>query len=862
MMRRWLLMLGALLATDGAPVAARPPQGHHDHDADDKAAHPHDPVLQAEHMDLLSLAPRAAATHTAAGDGRWSDPATWKDGKRPTAGADVLIPKGKTVTVDEELSVALRTLRVDGKLEFAPDRDTCLVVDTIVVAPGGELIVGTVQAPVARDRRARIIFADRGPIDARWDPTLLSRGLLAHGRVSLVGAEVTPHVALARAPRKGDTRLVLARAPVNWKKGDRLILTGTAGAPGKDGRTQDEELTVLGVSGAEVTVRALEFDHTAPQEGLTAYVGNLTRNVSLESQNQKPDELGRRGHVMFMHSPHVQISYAGFYDLGRTDKRVAVNDPRLDEQKKLKAGTGTNPRGRYPVHFHRTGADLRVAAIPVKGCAVVNSPGWGYVNHSSHVAFEDNVAYNVHGAAFVTEAGDEVGSFRRNLAVRSTGSGQDTVARNDIQDFGHEGSGFWLQGGGVAVEDNVAAGHRDAAYFFFTSGLTEEGLGRRGFLLANVPEKLRVNNVKSPKEKQPPDRMTLNYLPLLSCKGNTAFASGLGIVIRFHSPPVTESVVEDCTVWRARIGVRILYSDNIRLKNLRLIGGGKDAQAGVSQGSEAIGGTVYENLRVEGWATGLAVSDIVARSQVIQGGYYDNDVNVALALAYTREGTGRVDEIKGAIRFGPNSRRDVALRVSYDAFYSRDPNVLFFPNVVRIDTEKYPKQQLYYTDQAADHVPLKAEASGKFRPSARGHVPDELIGKTNRELWEKYGLAIGGGVAPAGARTDPRIEGLVGEPSAYRPGLVLHNAFSSKLEGYRPNFTEAGRAGKTTAEVRPVDLRRGWNLVTLKVKDEVRSFLVFGGADRPGYTDKKGAYPRDGGPEPKEPPKKDAKPGP
>jgi hypothetical protein len=860
MIRRWLLTLAILLTAGSMLVAADPPQHPHDHDADEPIAHPHDPVLQAEHMDLLSLVPRAAATHTAVGDGRWSDPATWKDGKLPTADADVFIPKGKTVTVDEVLSVPLRTVRVDGKLEFAPDRDTCLVVDTIVVAPGGELSVGTVQAPVARDRQARIVFADRGPIDTRWDPTLLSRGLIAHGRVSLVGAEVTPFVALARAPHQGDTRLVLTQAPVNWKKGDRLILTGTAGPPGKDGRTQDEELTILDVSGAEVTVRALEFDHTAPQAGLTAYVGNLTRNVRLESRNQKPDELGRHAHVMFMHSPHVEVFYAGFYDLGRTDKRIPVNDPRLDEQKRLITGSGTNPRGRYPVHFHRTGADLHLPAIPVKGCAVVNSPGWGYVNHSSHVAFEDNVAYNIHGSAFVTEAGDEVGSFRRNLAVRSTGSGQDTVARDAIQDFGHEGSGFWLQGGGVAVEDNVAAGQRDAGFFFFTSGLIEEGLGRRGFLVANLPEKLRANNVKSPKEKQPADRMTLNYLPLLSCKGNTAFASGLGMVIRFHTPPVSESVVEDCTVWCTRIGIRVLYSDKIRLKNCRLIGGGKDAQAGVSQGSEAIGGTVYDNLHVEGWATGLMVSDIVAKSQVIQGGYYANDVNIALALAYTREGAGRIDEIKGPVRFGPNSRRDVALRVNYDAFYSRDPNVLFFPNVVRIDTEKYPKQQLYYPDQAADYVPLRAQASGKFHSSAKGHVPDELIGKTNGELLDRYGLAIAGAVAPAGARTEPRIEGLVGGPSAYRPGLVLHNVYSARLEGYRPICTEAGQARKTTAEARPVGLRRGWNLVPQEFKGEVRSLLVFGGADRPGYTDKKGTYPGEEGPRSKESPKKEAKP--
>lgn len=854
MFRRWLLVSGLLLATGGLPVAADPP-GHHD--AHEAAAHPHDPVLQAEHTDLLALAPPAAATHTAVADGRWSAPATWKDGKLPTADADVVIPKGKTVTVDDVLTVSLRTVRVDGNLTFAPDRDTALLVDTLVVPPGGELVAGTTLAPVARDRRARIVFADRGPIDTRWDPTLLSRGLLAHGRVSLVGAEVTPHVALARAPRKGDAKLVLARAPVNWKAGDRLVLTGTAGGPGQDGTTQDEELTVLGVSGAEVTVRPLEFDHTAPEPaaGLTAYVGNLTRTVSLESENRKPDELGRRGHVMFMHSPRVQIRYAGFYDLGRTDKRVAVNDPQLDGQKRLIAGSGTNPRGRYPVHFHRTGADLRTPAIPVTGCAVVNGPGWGYVNHSGHVAFEDNVAYNVHGAAFVTEAGDEVGAFRRNLAVRSAGSGHDTVARNDAQDFGHEGSGFWLQGGGVAVEDNVAAGHRDAAYFFFTSGLVEAGLGRRGFRVDNVPERLRANNVQSPKEKQPADRMTLNYLPLLSCKGNTAFASGLGIVIRFHTPPVTRSVVEDCTIWRTGIGVRILYSDNVHLKNLRLIGGGKSARVGVSQGSEAIGGAVYENLHVEGWATGLAVSDIVAKSQVIRGGYYDNDVNIALALAYTRDGTGRVDEIKGPIRFGPHGTRDVALRVSYDAFYSRDPNALFFPNVVRIDTEKYPNRQLYYPDQAADSVPLKAEASGKFRSSATGHVPDELIGKTNRELWQKYGLAIAGGVAPAGAATDPRIEGLIGEHSTYRPGLVLHNVYSAKLEGYRPNVFEAGHVKKTPPDVRPTDLRRGWNLVTQKLNDEVRSVLVFGGADRPASAGKKGAYPNDEEPRSK-PPKK------
>src|SRR5439155_21742389 len=159
---------------------------------------------------------------------------------------------------------------------------------------------------------------------------------------------------------------------------------------------------------------------------------------------------------------------------------------------------------------------------------------------------------------------------------------------------------------------------------FFTSGLSEDGLGRRGFLVANVPEELRANNVPSPKEKQPPDRMTINYLPLLSCKGNTAFACGLGMVIRFHEPPATESVVEDCTVWRTGTGIRILYSDNIRLRNLRLIGDVKDANADVDQSSDAIGGAMDENLDVAGWPTGLAVGGVLAKSQDVGGGYYDD----------------------------------------------------------------------------------------------------------------------------------------------------------------------------------------------------------------------------------------------
>src|SRR6266849_450802 len=78
--------------------------------------HPHDPVLQAEHLAMLDLVPRSDATHTAVQDGPWSDPVTWKNRQVPNAGAKVVIPKGRTVTVATLQKTPIQTVRVDGTL--------------------------------------------------------------------------------------------------------------------------------------------------------------------------------------------------------------------------------------------------------------------------------------------------------------------------------------------------------------------------------------------------------------------------------------------------------------------------------------------------------------------------------------------------------------------------------------------------------------------------------------------------------------------------------------------------------------------------------------------------------------------------
>ena len=88
--------------------------------------------------------------------------------------------------------------------------------------------------------------------------------------------------------------------------------------------------------------------------------------------------------------------------------------------------------------------------IVASGIAVDGSPGWGIDNHSSNVDVTDSVVYGAVGAAFVTEAGDERGSFRDDLALDMHRLAERRPGRTSgpavaIQDWGFIGHGFWLQ---------------------------------------------------------------------------------------------------------------------------------------------------------------------------------------------------------------------------------------------------------------------------------------------------------------------------------------------------------------------------------------------------------------------------------
>ena len=407
-----------------------------------KVPHVDTPSLQREHLSLLQLVRYDQVTNYAVRSGAWSDPSIWKGGVVPANGAKVLIPYGVKVTVDGLISQPIGTIRVDGTLTYATTTNTELKVDTMVVSDSGRFEMGTEANPVQAGVTAHLMFTDNGPIDRTADPFGIGRGLISHGSVSMYGAAVTSSTDLLGSTYAGSNVLPLTSVPANWQVGNQIVVAAT------DGGTQQNEVRhIIGIYGQIILLdQPLAYNHLSSSPTLRIQVANLTRNVVIDSEATSID---RYGHVMFMHNPDVSINYAAFNHLGRTDKSQPINDAVVDANWHLKPGTGTNPRARYAVHFHRTGTVNNGDPAIVHGSVVDGSPGWGFVNHSSYVDMSDNVAFDAFGAGFVAEAGDEIGSFTRNIAIGSKGSGEETDARQAIQDFGHEGDGFWFQGTGI-----------------------------------------------------------------------------------------------------------------------------------------------------------------------------------------------------------------------------------------------------------------------------------------------------------------------------------------------------------------------------------------------------------------------------
>ena len=569
------------------------------------AANPHDPgsAKHGEHDAMLALVPYSAITHTASG-GNWCDPASW-GGAVPGDGADVLVPSGVTVTVDCD-TARLDTVRVDGELEWA-NVASRMQVETLVVDTTGRLEIGTEATPITAD--VEIVITDDGPID---DPMLLGHGIIAHGATEIHGDRKTVHLKVAADPRAGDSSMTLAAAPEGWQVGDTLVLAGTHYDGWHwDKRTgdvvhhppQDEVLRVTDVSGKVVSFTpALRFNHDSPRPDLKTSVANYSRSITIRSENPA---VIRRGHVMFMHSGAVDVRYAAFVDLGRTDK----SRPAFAVETLPRIAPTSNVQGRYPFHFHRTGiaGDPAIAI----GNAVWASPGWGFVHHDSAAIFHQNASFDTFGAGFVAETGNETGRWSENIAIYAKGiswatpkTGHSHADTHERFDLGRTGDGFWFQGRMVDAIGNVAASVNTGFVYF------HRGSGMLNFESAVFPFPEALGLASSVKP---------NDAPILHFSGNEAFAAREGLHIEKANQNQEHDLythLDDFTAWSVLSGAHMSYTSHYILRDFDLTARAPARRSqphiGIRIGTNSSDFTIID-ARIAGFPRGLVSTRKVTR---------------------------------------------------------------------------------------------------------------------------------------------------------------------------------------------------------------------------------------------------------
>ncbi|MAT72315.1 MAG: hypothetical protein CMJ58_22655, partial [Planctomycetaceae bacterium] len=720
---------------DAAKLAGFTPMNRFGVGPDGLSANPHAAMAWQQ---VLSLVPVSQATHTAVASGEWTDPRIWSNGQVPGNGANVMIPAGIDVQLSEWLAQPLKTVRIDGSLTFNPDAYTQLMVDTIVVNTTGSFHMGTESEPINEQRIARVLFPTAQALDTTWDPRLLSRGLISRGEVRVYGAEKTSFTTFATPPQAGDTVLTLAEVPLNWQVGDRLKLAGTQNWQDDYGT---EEVVIRAISGSTVTVDALKFDHQPPAGyELQAYVANMTRNAQFSASHQNVPAL-QRPHLMFMQNPNVELVDAGVYGLGRTDKSEPLNRPVVVNGV-LQPGTGTNPEARYAVHFHHTGVDPNSTPGLVRGTVVDGSPGWGFVNHQSYVIMEDNVAYGVDGAAFVGEDGNEIGAFRHNLAMSTTGTGLDPRTRKEIGDFGHSGDGFWLQGPLIETTGNISAGARHAGFTIFAASskvaIDPADIGAEAWTgLADV--------------------IPVSAVPVANFSDNIAFAGNRGLETWFLTRGLYDlpaNGIDNFTAWGNRgAAIQLEYSTRVTINGGTLLGTGESGARGVSMNVRTSDVT-YNDVTIHDFEiAAIAASRGVT---VFRDGSYRALTGIEITVPINE---AREVSIVGNPVFARPTAAWAAGKPSYDIsmngeldLYFQSPETMVASQVVAIDTPATGKALLYYLEQAPGHVPFPSATTA-------GYVPTSWLNLKNGELQQRFGVSFAGEMIPNSAVANSRIWG-------------------------------------------------------------------------------------------------------
>jgi hypothetical protein len=359
---------------------------------------------------------------------------------------------------------------------------------------------------------------------------------------------------------------------------------------------------------------------------------------------------------------------------------------------------------------------------------------------------EFNVSLDTVGAGFVGEDGNEIGLMRGNLAMLAQGSDNrdHILSRRSNNDFGHGGHGYWFQGPGIRVVDNIAADTRGAGFAYFTSS------SQAMYDTVNLDNQALAEGRKA---------IPVGVAPLKEFSGNFAYAVDTGIELWVHQTNLNEGASEivDFTAWGVESGIELFYSGQIAIRDSVLLGRWMSNSIGISS-NRSTHDIVFDNLKIEGFDTGLIVPP--RRSTTIYGGSFSNVKNLVIGKSGD---TLRSLKVIEPITFITPTAAQLAQRTPYNVSAThawvipdnvgRKTESLFAHDDLQITLSDGTTLRLYYAEQAASFVPFQTAPSIV-------DFPAEYVGLTNQELSDVHHKWFNGGNLPAGAYTPAGFIGL------------------------------------------------------------------------------------------------------
>ncbi len=741
------------------------------------------PTMIADQNSMLALFPQDQVTHRAVQSGNFEDAATW-GGVVPTAGSRILI-ENAVVVVNSQLSQNYKWIFVgnNGALVFNPDVNTSLTTTTIGIGDGGEFFMGTTGNPIASNATARLQFTPRDSAAIIADTKDLGGGFLsAHGsEVSIHGAVTTSGVNAAVLPQAGSTQISLSQVPTNWRVGGRIVLPAASDTILTVNLANEEfVITAISADGRTITLDHAIMRTPSIPSNFSYPIIYTDRNVQFSSTDTSTRL--NRAHMMFM-CP-ADIEYASLMGVGREDKMRPVTDtiPPTDPN--------SNQRGRYAIHFHRAGPAEEAL---VRGVVIRDTPGWQFVNHSSYVRFEENIAIGATGAAFVTEAGDEIGSFIRNIIVGVTGTGNADGARSEAKDYGYRGNGFWFQGTAVNVFENSVWNVRSAGIGIYAKALAGSDKGDPTTIPTAILGPMLDPSIFGGAQFISPTQFPMQI------RGNTvvgALQDGIRTYYLGQDNENIRFIIEGNYV--ANVGERGIstqYATNFDILNNVV------DNSMLSKATAAIGWTpgqdsgIFGHITVEGNSfIGFTGGAYIPPHGVtyVRNNLFDSKLGISIANSRS---TKRQIYIENNT-FGPNTVTKIDLTYQ-DSFSTPDRN-MFDQDQILYTEAGQPTVQLFFREQAASFAPFN-------------NTGTILDGLTNDQIRTLYGLTIGGALLPSDAvyGTAQKINAYIGSPVSFVRPLYYPTITTNAT--YTPKFSAEDKT--VVYEGSPVTLHPGINVI-------------------------------------------------